>query len=197
MGAAPRVRGVFSYAGPRRLSDILKTELLADKSAVEISALWTAYHDKKDNVHGLTLNAAQGKSVLSRAAQCPFFLHPVFRERGHFMILSQFQAPNYFLLAYLEDYRNDPARAQPLLTVSVFDDLAEEHGLNLVRCDVVSKGIEDDEGYAICQRLLDDYENEDNFRTVHLFNKKPDSFDVDEFVKEKERQWRLLEERTR
>jgi len=67
--AAPRVRGVFSYAGPRRLSDILKTELLADKSAVEISALWTAYHDKKDNVHGLTLNAAQGKSVLSRAAQ--------------------------------------------------------------------------------------------------------------------------------
>merc|ERR1712008_622904 len=112
---------------------------------------------------GLTLDAATGKRVLSRGEQCPFFLHPVFRGEGHFMIVSQFQAPNYFLLALLEDYRANPASAQPLLTISVFDDFAAGSDVNLVRCDVINSGIEDAEGHAICQRLLDDYGNDDDF----------------------------------
>lgn len=106
------------------------------------------------------------------------------------MIVSQFQPPHYFLLAFLEDYQMDPARAQPLLTVSIFDDLAEDKGVNLVRCDIINQGIEDDEGYKICKRLLDDYANEDDFRNVHMFNTKPDAFNVDDFVTEKESQWK-------
>lgn len=148
------------------------------------------YHEGKEKVHGLIVNKAKGKSILSRAAQCPFFIHPVFREEGHFMIISQFQAPNYFLLALLEDYSMDPARAQPLMTVSIFDDMAEGKDVALVRCDIINHGIEDDEGYNICKYLLDDYANEEGFMGVHMFNKKPDAFDVDEFVKEKEQRWK-------
>jgi len=183
------IRTNFSYAGPRNLSDILKTDKLDGKSAAEISDMWMTYHEGKEKVHGLTIDEAKGKSILARAAQCPFFLHPVFREEGHFMILSQFQTPNYFLLAFLEDYRMDPARAQPLLTISLFDDMAATKDLTLVRCDIINPGIEDDEGYKICQRLLEDYAEEDDFRNVHMFNKKPDAFDVDVFVKEKEERW--------
>lgn len=106
------------------------------------------------------------------------------------MIISQFQAPNYFLLAFLEDYRMDPARAQPLLTVSIFDDLAQQKDVTLVRCDIINRGIEEDEGYKICKCLLDDYVEEEDFRSVHMFNKKPDAFDVDAFVKEKESRWK-------
>ncbi|KAL7523730.1 hypothetical protein ACHAXR_000306 [Thalassiosira sp. AJA248-18] len=106
------------------------------------------------------------------------------------MIISQFQTPNYFLLAFLEDYQMDPARAQPLLTISIFDDFAEDKDVTLVRCDIINRGIEDDEGYKICKRLLDDYAGEEDFRNVHMFNKKPDAFDVDGFVKEKEELWK-------
>ena len=120
----------------------------------------------------------------------PFFIHPVFREEGHFMIISQFQTPNYFLLAFLEDYRMDPARAQPLLTISLFDDFAEEKDVTLVSCDIINAGIEEDEGYNICKALLDDYSEEDGFRDVHMFNKKPEAFDLDEFVKEKGERWK-------
>lgn len=180
-------RGNFSYAGPRKLSDIIKLDLIRDKTSAEISDVWMTYHEEKDKVHGLILNKAKGKSILSRAAQCPFFIHPVFREEGHFMIISQFQTPNYFLLALLEDYKMDPARAQPLMTVSVFDDMAEEKDLALVRCDIINRGIEDHEGYNICKYLLEDYVNEEGFMGIHMFNKKPDAFDVEEFVKEKER----------
>ena len=107
------------------------------------------------------------------------------------MIISQFQSPDHFLLAFLEDYKMDPARAQPLITVSIFDDIAEDKDLMLVRCDIIAQGIGDDEGYNICKCLLDDYAEEEHFRNVHMFNKKPDAFDVDEFVKEKEERWKV------
>lgn len=180
----------FSYAGPRKLSDILKPELLADKSSSEISEIWEAYHEGKEKVHGLTLDKARGRSILARAAQCPFFIHPLFREGGHFMLVSQFQSPNYFLLAFLEDYRADPARAQPLLTISVFEDMADSKGVALVRCDVINRGIDEDEGLGICKSLLNDYADEEDFRIVHTFNKMPDAFDLDAFVREKERRWK-------
>lgn len=84
----------------------------------------------------------------------------------------------------------DPARAQPLLTVSIFDDMADEKDVTLVRCDIINRGIEDDEGYNITKQLLEDYADDDNFRDVHTFNKQPDAFDVDAFVKEKEKCWK-------
>jgi hypothetical protein len=83
----------------------------------------------------------------------------------------------------------DPARAQPLLTLSVFDDLVESKGLALVRCDIINNGIEDDEGYKLTKCLISDYSEEEGFTTVHLFNKMPDKFDVDEYVKEREARW--------
>jgi ATP synthase F1 complex assembly factor 1 len=106
------------------------------------------------------------------------------------MLVSQFQSPNYFLLASLEDYRTDPARAQPLLTISIFDDMAETKGVALVRCDVINNGIDEDEGLKICKCLLDDYADEGDFQIVHTFNKMPDAFDLDAFVREKERRWK-------
>ncbi len=107
------------------------------------------------------------------------------------MMVSQFQSPNYFLLAFLEDYRTDPARAQPLLTISIFDDMAETKGVALVRCDVINRGIDEKEGLKICKCLLDDYADESDFRIVHTFNKMPDAFDLDAFVREKERRWKV------
>lgn len=62
-------RSNFSFAGPRKLSDILKTELLQDKSAIEVSDMWMTYHEGKENVHGIVMDGKKGRSLLSRAAQ--------------------------------------------------------------------------------------------------------------------------------
>lgn len=59
----------FSFAGPRKLSDILKTELLEDKSSTEISDMWMTYHEGKENVHGIVMDGKKGKNLLSKAAQ--------------------------------------------------------------------------------------------------------------------------------
>jgi hypothetical protein len=106
------------------------------------------------------------------------------------MLISQFQEPSHFLMAYLEDYKMDPARAQPLLTFSVFDDYAEEKDLALVRADILNKGIEDDEGLKIVKNMLDVYTRDDDYSGVKTFNKKPEHFDFDDYISQQNEKWK-------
>ena len=115
---------------------------------------------------------------------------PVFRDEGFFILLSQFQDPCHFLLCYLEDYKMDPARANPLLTFSAFDDFATSKDITLVRADIINQGLEDDEGYKVVKQLMDMYLNDDDYATVHAFNKQPDSFDFDDFVSQQNAKWK-------
>ena len=116
----------------------------------------------------------------------PFFVQPVFREDGFFMLVSQFQDPSHFLLAYLEDYKTNPTNAQPLLTLSVFDDYDD---LTLVRCDIVNKSIEDHEGLKIATSLLRSYHHDEEFPSVYAFNKTPNAFDIDDYISRQNQKW--------
>lgn len=182
----------FNFVGPRKLDDVLKRELVQDKTATEVADIWYTYHENKDNVHGLVLQGDKtaGANILKRAAESPFFVQPVFRDNGYFMLISQFQDPCHFLMAYLEDYKMDPAAAQPLLTFSIFDDFAESKGLTLVRADVLNKGIVDDEGLKIVQNTIDGYVNDDEYMVVNAFNKKPETFDLDDYIARQNEKWR-------
>lgn len=119
-----------------------------------------------------------------------FFVQPIFRDTGFFVLLSQFQTPSHFLLAYLEDYKMDPNRAQPLITFSIFNDLADSHNLSLVRCDIINKGIEDDEGRKVMQHLLEAYRTENEYDIVQTFNKEPNKFDFDDFISRMNKKWK-------
>jgi ATP synthase F1 complex assembly factor 1 len=106
------------------------------------------------------------------------------------MLISQFQQPCHFLMAYLEDFKMDPSGAQPLLTFSVFDDYAESKDVTLVRADILNRGIADDEGLKIVQSMLDGYTNDDEYMVVDAFNKKPENFDLDDFIARQNVKWR-------
>uniref|UniRef100_A0A7S1UVE6 ATP synthase mitochondrial F1 complex assembly factor 1 n=1 Tax=Grammatophora oceanica TaxID=210454 RepID=A0A7S1UVE6_9STRA len=180
----------FSFAGPRKLNDIVKKELIDEKTSSEIADIWLTFHETKENSHGLILKGKEAEKILSRAKACPFFIQPVFREGGHFNLVSQFQGPCYFLMAYLEDYQMDPRAATPLLTFSIFDDYSTTKDLTMVRCDVINKGIADDEGLKIVHSMLDAYRKDSEYKTVEAFNKTPDSFDLDSFLSQQEKQWK-------
>lgn len=57
----------FSFAGPRKLNEIMKTELLEDKTKSEISDIWLAFHEEKERVHGTIVSGKEGKLILERA----------------------------------------------------------------------------------------------------------------------------------
>jgi ATP synthase F1 complex assembly factor 1 len=181
----------FSWTGPRALEDIIKKELLVDKTADEVSAIWLKYHEEKDAVHGTTLKGSEGINVLERAKESPFFIQPVFRDDGFFMLVSQYQADHHFLMAYLEDYKMDPARASPLLTFSLFADYADELDLTLVRTDVVNNGVLDEEALKVVVGMLDAYRHEDEYEQVRIFNQAPDQFDIDDYISRQNQRWKV------
>ena len=106
------------------------------------------------------------------------------------MMISQFQDPSHFLMAYLEDFKMDPSAAQPLLTFSIFDDYADSKDLALVRCDILNKGVHDDEGRKIVESIVDSYTCDVEYATVETFNKQPQSFDVDDYISRQNEKWR-------
>mmetsp|Transcript_23516 Transcript_23516/g.65269 ORF Transcript_23516/g.65269 Transcript_23516/m.65269 type:complete len:228 (+) Transcript_23516:151-834(+) len=179
----------FSFAGPKKLQDILKKELVGDKTPTEISEMWYSYHEGKNNVHGLVLKGNETESLLTRAKSSPFYIQPIFRDDGHFMLVSQFFEPSHFIMAYLEDYKMDPAAAQPLLSFSIFDDYAKDKDLTLVRADILNKGIDDGEGLKVVKSMLDNYKDDDEYVNVRVFNVNPNSFDLKDFIEQKSKKW--------
>jgi hypothetical protein len=120
----------------------------------------------------------------------PFFIQPIFKEDGFFMLLSQFQTPSHFLMAYLEDYKMDPNRAQPLMTFSIFNDLADSHDLSLVRCDIINKGIEENDGRKVLKNMLNAYRIDEDFEKVKTFNEGAASFDFDDYISCMNEKWK-------
>jgi hypothetical protein len=181
----------FSMVGPKTLNEILKKEKISPLNRADIIDLWLSYHENKEGIHGSILERKQGLTLIQRATECPYFIQPVFREEGFFMLLSQFQSPCHFFLAYLEDYKMDPNRASPLITFSIFNDLIESHDLSLLRCDMVNKGIEEMEAVKAVERILECYLQEDEYHTkVKVFNKNPSHFDLDDFIYYMNQKWK-------
>jgi hypothetical protein len=106
------------------------------------------------------------------------------------MLISQFLSPSHFLLGYLEDYKMDPNAATPLLTFSVFDDYSESKDMSLVRCDILNRGMHEDEGRKVVQSVLDNYRKKDAFVAVKTFNERPDAFDFDDYISRMNDRWK-------
>jgi hypothetical protein len=104
------------------------------------------------------------------------------------MLVSQHMDPSHFCLAYLEDYKMDPHSATPLLTFSVFNDLAESKHISFVRSDILNKSIPDDEGQKIVSSLLTSYTQD--YETVKTFNIHPQQFDIDDYISRRSAQWK-------
>ncbi len=146
----------------------------------------------QDQVHGFTLKGQEGLKILTRAKESPFFIQPVFRDDGYFVLVSQFQPDQHFLVTYLEDYKTDPARAPPLLTCSVFVDYAHDpdFDLTMIRSDVIARTIDDREAMLLMTNMMDSYRNDDEYaQYLHTFNHAPDRFNFDEFISHEKLRW--------
>jgi len=106
------------------------------------------------------------------------------------MLVSQFQSPSHFLMAYLEDYKMDPHSATPLITFSVFDDYSEDKDIVLIRCDILNKNIQDNEGEKVVESVLKNYSQEKEYGAVKTFNESPDSFDIDDYISRMNDRWK-------
>lgn len=75
--------------GSKKLSDIMKLELVQDKTPEEIKHIWVEYHKTKVSVSGV-LELAQFEKIMARGKAFPVFIFPLPRDQGYEFIMHQF-----------------------------------------------------------------------------------------------------------
>ena len=88
----------------RDLDQIMKVELIKDKTAFEIQQIWEDYHKKKD-VIAATIPAKEFDVICEQAKNYPIFIYPLPRSQGYEFIMSEF--------------RNDDIHFTPLICYQV------------------------------------------------------------------------------
>ncbi|XP_017039648.1 ATP synthase mitochondrial F1 complex assembly factor 1 [Drosophila ficusphila] len=169
----------------KKLSDIMKLELLADKSADEISQIWLEYHKTKE-VLAATLSTSQYESLMARAKEHPVFLIPLPRSEGFEFVMLQFAANTVHftpLLAYQVHHENAPE----CLTLVHYTEV-EDKGVVLMRGEYDTKVLTAQEAQCLANELQMFYlkPDEGKLSLLETFTRKPDEFKHMDLIKEVE-----------
>ncbi|BFF92738.1 ATP synthase mitochondrial F1 complex assembly factor 1 [Drosophila madeirensis] len=169
----------------KKLSDIMKLELLADKSAEDLSQIWIEYHKTKE-VLAATLTTAQYDTLMGRAKEHPIFLLPLPRSEGFEFFLLQFAANTVHftpLLAYQVHHENAPE----CLTVVHYTEV-QDKGVVLMRGEYDSKVLTAQEAQCLANELQMFYykTDESKMKLLETFTKRPDEFKHTDLIKEVE-----------
>ena len=131
----------------RRLGEVTKVEMLEAEEPERIGAIWDSFHEHRPELAGCSVTAEEHLKITERARESPLFIFPVRREQGHFLLLSQFNAPSdMFVMTFLEDYKQNPAAAQPWLSVTLFGELLTSKAVGLLRADIAPERLSKQEG---------------------------------------------------
>lgn len=169
----------------KKLDDIMKIDLIKDKSADEIKHIWNQYHKQKD-VISATMTVEQFDRLMERGKDNPIFLLPLPRSEGYEFIMLQFAANTVHftpLLAYQVHKENAP-ECLNMIHYTEFRD----KGIILMRGEYDHKVINAQEAQCLGNQLQMYYYMNDKSKLNLLknFTKKPDSFKHMDLIKELE-----------
>ncbi|XP_011204042.2 ATP synthase mitochondrial F1 complex assembly factor 1 [Bactrocera dorsalis] len=169
----------------KKLTDIMKLELVADKTAEEISSIWYEYHKTKD-VLAATLTVNQFDTLMQRAKQFPIFLLPLPRSEGFEFIMLQFAA-NAVHFTPLLAYQVHAENAPECLTIVHYTEMKDKD-IVLMRGEYDSKVLTAQEAQCLANELQMFYckSDENKLKLLETFNKKPDEFKHMDLIKEVE-----------
>ena len=75
------------------------------------------------------------------------------------MLVTQFQDKSCFMTS-LEDFQRDPSTAQPYLVFTMYDELAAEKGMVLVRADICHMSLSTADAEKLTNQLIRHYTTE-------------------------------------
>ena len=82
-------RGVFTYPCPRKLREVAQVSMLGREPTESIKSIWSDYYKDNLNIVSGSMTTAKFNFLLQKSKESPFFIFPVFRKGGHFILLSQ------------------------------------------------------------------------------------------------------------
>jgi hypothetical protein len=169
----------FSFPAPRTLDQVVKPQLLERESPARIREIWTEYHDSRLDCVASAWGPGEYGALRERARRCPRMLYPVLKGDGKFFNLVAEWQDKYCIFTWLEDYRRDPSRAEPYLSVALFDDFLDRKQVVLVRGDFSGHLRKRDAAHIL--NLMRFYYFQEP-KWVETFNKDPGAFDFTAFL---------------
>ncbi|KAK3919814.1 ATP synthase mitochondrial F1 complex assembly factor 1 [Frankliniella fusca] len=161
---------------PKLLDEIMKTELLQDKTADEIKKIWEDYHKSKD-VIAATIPADIYNKIYNRSLEHPTFLLPLPRSEGYEFIVCQF-AGNEIHFTPLISYQAHKENAPECLTITHYTDLKDLNKIVLMKGEFNKDILNATEAQCLANQIQLYYGQDDEKRLqiMDQFTNKPLEF---------------------
>lgn len=130
-----------------------------------------------------TMDEGEYNLLRSRAAICPFFVIPVRRDEGHFVMLVQWQN-NVCLFTFLDEYKKNPHAAEPWAALTMYNELIPTHNMALARSDYNPFHLKKPEAQRLMDIVRVYYTQGNQYEMVEAFNHRPDTFDFERHLRE-------------
>ncbi|XP_015576872.1 uncharacterized protein LOC8259184 [Ricinus communis] len=172
----------FSPLQRKPLDSIMDTERAKNKSPEDLASAWDDYHLGRGHI-GASMKAKLYHLLVQRAADCRYFVIPLWRGSGYTTMFAQVQMP-HILFTGLEDYKAKGTQAAPYFTVSFYTEFAESKDLVLIRGDVVfTSKLTDEEAKWLLEASQSFYLNDARYKLVERFNKETRDFEFKDVLR--------------
>ncbi|KAL0740562.1 hypothetical protein Bca4012_082075 [Brassica carinata] len=166
----------FTPLQPKPLDSIMDLERAKTKSSEELTSIWDDYHLGRGHI-GMTMKAQLYRLLEQRAAECRYFVIPLWRGSGYITMFAQVEAP-HMIFTGLEDYKARGTQAAPYLTSTFYTELSETKDLVFIRGDVVfTSKLTDEEAKWIMETAQSFYLNDTRYKLLERFNKHTHDFE--------------------
>ncbi|CAN6813962.1 unnamed protein product [Brassica oleracea] len=169
------------------------------KSPEELTSIWDDYHLGRGHL-GITMKAQLYRLLEQRAAECRYFVIPLWREMVTLQCLLKLryktksssvydfymnrqsffvavEAP-HMIFTGLEDYKARGTQAAPYLTSTFYTELSETKDLVFIQGDVVfTSKLTDEEAKWIMETSQSFYLNDTLYKLLERFNKHTREFE--------------------
>ncbi|KAE7995789.1 hypothetical protein FH972_000557 [Carpinus fangiana] len=166
----------FTPLQRKPLDSIMDIERVKDRSPEDITSIWDDYHLGRGHI-GVSMAAKLYYLMEHRAADCHYFVIPLWKGSGYTTMFAQVQMP-HMIFTGLEDYKARGTQAAPYFTVSYYKEFAESKDLVLIRGDVVfASKLSDEEAKWLLETTQSFYLNDMRYKLVERFNKETHDFE--------------------
>lgn len=172
----------FAPLKHKPLDSIMDIERVKDRSFEEVASVWDDFHLGRGHI-GTSMKASLYHLLEQRAANCRYFVIPLWKGSGYTTMFAQVQMP-HMLFTGLEDYKARGTQATPYLTVSYYTEFADTKDLVLIRGDVVLPSkLNDSEAKWLLETAQSFYLNDVRYKLVERFNKETREFEFKDVLR--------------
>lgn len=169
--------------GRKSLDEICKLHLFEASSPAAVATIWNEHHKQFVQYWGRAISTSAYEALRPRLAASPYFVIPVFRDKGLFNVVTNFHN-DLVGVAPLGEYQKKQDHANIHMTIQFFTELSRSKNLVLVRCEIKDQVFLRQDCVFLTQMLLKYYTMPRLYEAyVETFNKRPNQFDYHNFLR--------------